>query len=479
MDTKNTIRTLSQSLLDEVKKIMKKEKEEKSEKGESEADEKREHCSEALKGDQHKIDANKNGKVDAHDFKLLRKKKGVAETYAAIKSSEEISEEEEVEEAVKNPYAVGMAVAMKSTGDKPPLKKSTIIKGHEIAKKIKEETEDLGENFKRGDYIHVPGGNNTKHPAVHLGKKAVYLDDEGGVEHVPDSALAKATKMKKVSAHHKNLGSKYLENMKEDAEQIDELSRKTMSSYVKKAIPSMRGLEDASDRAHQKGHETYKAGATKTSDKFLRLSDRHLKKSVKRGEGINTALNKLAKEEVEDLEELSKSTLASYIGKASADVHNKAYRAGKIEGHHKKYDMDKIVKSITRQAGINKAATKLAKEEVELTQEEIDRLDAMMADLEEGRGRPPKEGSDAWKKRQEAGAAEQDEPRQHPIQQLERIKRDMRGGGDFKHKDGSTHHVTGAQASKLLDKYHGMKPAEKEAMQKEIHANHAGLKKHL
>lgn len=30
--------------------------------------------SEALKGDQHKIDANKNGKVDAHDFKILRGK---------------------------------------------------------------------------------------------------------------------------------------------------------------------------------------------------------------------------------------------------------------------------------------------------------------------------------------------------------------------------------------------------------------------
>jgi hypothetical protein len=31
--------------------------------------------SEELKGDQHKIDANKNGKVDGHDFKLLRGKK--------------------------------------------------------------------------------------------------------------------------------------------------------------------------------------------------------------------------------------------------------------------------------------------------------------------------------------------------------------------------------------------------------------------
>ncbi len=34
---------------------------------------------EALKGNQHKIDANKNGKVDAHDFKLLRNKNMTAE----------------------------------------------------------------------------------------------------------------------------------------------------------------------------------------------------------------------------------------------------------------------------------------------------------------------------------------------------------------------------------------------------------------
>ena len=31
-----------------------------------------EQTDEALKGNQHKIDANKNGKVDGHDFKILR-----------------------------------------------------------------------------------------------------------------------------------------------------------------------------------------------------------------------------------------------------------------------------------------------------------------------------------------------------------------------------------------------------------------------
>lgn len=42
-------------------------------------------------------------------------------------------------EVAKNPYAVGMAAAMKSTGDKPPLAKSTIVKAHDIAKSIKNE----------------------------------------------------------------------------------------------------------------------------------------------------------------------------------------------------------------------------------------------------------------------------------------------------------------------------------------------------
>jgi len=42
-----------------------------------------------------------------------------------------------VKEADTNPYAIGMAQAMKSTGDKPPLKKSTINKAHEIARAVK------------------------------------------------------------------------------------------------------------------------------------------------------------------------------------------------------------------------------------------------------------------------------------------------------------------------------------------------------
>jgi hypothetical protein len=64
------------------------------------------------------------------------------EKLADYKAKGYVEAEEFVPEAAKEPYAIGMAAAMKSTGDTPPLKKSTIIKAHDIAKKI-EKNEEL------------------------------------------------------------------------------------------------------------------------------------------------------------------------------------------------------------------------------------------------------------------------------------------------------------------------------------------------
>jgi hypothetical protein len=47
-----------------------------------------------------------------------------------------------VTEAVDNPYAVGMAQAMKAKDDQPPLKKSTITKAHDIAKSIEKDQKE-------------------------------------------------------------------------------------------------------------------------------------------------------------------------------------------------------------------------------------------------------------------------------------------------------------------------------------------------
>ena len=72
-----------------------------------------EETNEALKGGQHKIDANKNGKVDAHDFKLLRaKKKGM---------------KEEVEQMDEASYSAKAAAAGKDIG-KPGKMFSKIAK---------------------------------------------------------------------------------------------------------------------------------------------------------------------------------------------------------------------------------------------------------------------------------------------------------------------------------------------------------------
>jgi hypothetical protein len=55
---------------------------------------------EELKGDQHKIDANKNNKIDAHDFQLLRGKKKVKEDTFVDKLFNSLSESEEIRRAI-------------------------------------------------------------------------------------------------------------------------------------------------------------------------------------------------------------------------------------------------------------------------------------------------------------------------------------------------------------------------------------------
>jgi hypothetical protein len=76
-----------------------------------------------------KIGPKRGGQVkrfDPFDVEYTRKKEGLVD---------------KMMEKVDEPYAVGMAQAMKSTGDKAPLKKSTITKAHDIAKSIMKKEE--------------------------------------------------------------------------------------------------------------------------------------------------------------------------------------------------------------------------------------------------------------------------------------------------------------------------------------------------
>ncbi len=150
-----------------------------------------------------------------------------------------------------NPYAVGTAQAMKKTGDKPPLKKSTINLSHKIAKAIKNEEKD-------------PCWDGYRQ----LGMK-------------------------------KKNGKSVPNCVPESVEEIDELSKKTMQSYYAKAQGQLsdiskkkREYSTARTDAIRKGKDPSKirkpAPTAADHDTFR-----------KRDAGTKVALKKLTKEEVQ------------------------------------------------------------------------------------------------------------------------------------------------------------------------------------
>jgi hypothetical protein len=136
---------------------------------------------------------------------------------------------------------------------------------------------------------------------------------------------------------------------KEEVEELDELSKKTLGSYVKKAAG------DAVTKA-------YRAGDVRDKD-----SGKNYMKALGRQIGISTATSKLAKEEVEELDELKKSTLASYIKKATPDAMDQGVKGMDFKNENRPKHFNK---ALGRMMGIKKAADKLTKEEVE----ELDEL---------------------------------------------------------------------------------------------------------
>lgn len=312
-----------------------------------------------------------------------------------------------------NPYAIGMAAAEKSTGDRPPLKKSTIIKAHRIAKKIE---------------------------------------------------------------------------AKEEVEELDELSRKTLGSYAKKAMDQATAAQGYQAVAAQTGdREGYKremkhkwkrqAGAKKAIDKLTKeeseLGEAGLviprkdnlvslkqhsfggsngSQSHGAGEDEPGAHRKPSrdkiKEEVEELDELSTNTLDSYRSKARTQIINTRNK-----------DTDTTEK---RLKGYTKASQKITKNFVKGVDEEVEQV-------AEARGRPPKEGSEAWKRAQEE---RKKDPAEHIINRMGQASTNMTGGQHVTYDNGKTHRVSNHLAARTLEHYRGLKPAQKFDFQKRIAKSH-------
>jgi len=116
--------------------------------------------SEELKGNQHKIDANKNGKVDAHDFKLLRGKKKV---------EEEVEELDELSKATLASY-VGKAAKdfakrkpkMGYDGQLKKMQNRSVGVGRALDKVYKEEL-DESDGLKPFIVVHAKHGKFETH----------------------------------------------------------------------------------------------------------------------------------------------------------------------------------------------------------------------------------------------------------------------------------------------------------------------------
>lgn len=358
---------------------------------------------EALKGDQTKLDKNKNNKLDADDFKILRKEKKVEEATSPFDWKNRKSELPS-----KPGEKTGHDSKKTSTGTvytkRPPKKdpeeikemvhailekpldedlKSVAKKVGSVAKKVgskvldtlgHKDDDEMRKDFQRklgakGKQVHgmksmakyneeveqidereLSSGEKTEREKNVKGMKKNLAGFKARYgKRAKDVMYATATKMAKEEFDLEDIDPALVEEFMqtEEFEQLDELSKKTLASYAKKAT------DDVS-------YHSFTAG-TRSSKDPQRMKDDQ--KAMTRQSGVNKAVDRLAKEDVEQIDELKKSTLASYTNKAALDVHNNAFRAGgKMSSGDVKGMKDNMVKSLKRQIGISKAAKKLAKD---------------------------------------------------------------------------------------------------------------------
>ena len=163
-----------------------------------------------------------------------------------------------------------------------------------------------------------------------------------------------------------------------EAQQIDEVSKKKASSYIDAATDPL-SAKSVSNLASKGG---YKLG--KAEDDDYTAGEEEDAKSFRRSRSVALAGKKLAgmakvnaNEEVEQIDELSKKTLGSYVKKAADSTRVNSRWAARTGDRDAEDIVDK------RRKGINKAVDKMTMEEVEDISEGMsanDRYASMHAD---------------------------------------------------------------------------------------------------
>ena len=146
---------------------------------------------------------------------------------------------------------------------------------------------------------------------------------------------------------------------------IDELSKSTLASYAKKASHDAR-IKMATGKDFERISKTSKKPAYKASAQDW--ENRYKSDARRREAGVNKAIDKLAKEEVEPIEELKKETLKSYADKSIKDAETRRKQGNayeKLVPSDSDYAKSFYKKSAKRLVGASKAMSRLAKEEIE------------------------------------------------------------------------------------------------------------------
>ena len=110
-------------------------------------------------------------------------------------------------------------------------------------------------------------------------------------------------KIKKKDQEHRDTGHVKAVNVKEEAEQIDELSKGTLGSYIKKAADSAaitRKIGSDFEHMADKSRKPSSKAAANT------LADKYKSQSRDRRKNIGKAVDRLTKEEIEQIEERNK-----------------------------------------------------------------------------------------------------------------------------------------------------------------------------
>ena len=184
---------------------------------------------EALKGNQHKIDANKNGKVDAHDFKLLRAKKEVKEETKQIDELSKATMGSYVNKSAKD--AVDRTAQEVETGEIDKLADKR-MKGIKLAtKKLTKE-----ESVKEGYYKDM---DTNRKEDERLAKK---VSSPFGKPDKKKTKIATPGKFGYGYSAARHLARQGMAGVtKEETEQVDEVIQKTSSGYIHHARPGVYG----------------------------------------------------------------------------------------------------------------------------------------------------------------------------------------------------------------------------------------------